>query len=138
MEMSYRNHGLSGSEDSHVVTRTMGRYCGSSWRAGTSVSQPDIPSYSQCSASNFFILRAIQYAKVQGLRVVAIDGGKQKGDLCTKMGADAVIDFLETKVFQSSSQHPNIVSPMFLSVGYRGRCDKNHQRWCSRSPCREF
>ncbi|KKA18311.1 Alcohol dehydrogenase [Rasamsonia emersonii CBS 393.64] len=32
---------------------------------------------------------AIQYAKAKGLKVLGIDGGEDKGALCTKLGADA-------------------------------------------------
>jgi len=40
---------------------------------------------------------AIQYAKAKGLRVLAIDTGSDKKDLCTKLGVDAWIDFQESK-----------------------------------------
>lgn len=33
-----------------------------------------------------------------GLKVLAIDGGSEKAALCEKLGADAVIDFMKTKV----------------------------------------
>ena len=36
---------------------------------------------------------AIQYATAMGLRVVAIDAGKEKEELCKKLGAEAFIDF---------------------------------------------
>lgn len=36
---------------------------------------------------------AIQYAKAMGYLVVAIDGGKDKGDLAKKLGADEYVDF---------------------------------------------
>ncbi|VEU22254.1 DEKNAAC103308 [Brettanomyces naardenensis] len=39
---------------------------------------------------------AVQYAKAMGLRVVGIDGGAEKGELATSLGAEAFIDF--TKV----------------------------------------
>lgn len=39
---------------------------------------------------------AIQYAKVMGMRVIAIDGGDEKRHLCLKLGAEHFIDF--TKV----------------------------------------
>lgn len=42
------------------------------------------------------MISAIQYAKVQGLKVLAIDGGKEKAELCAKLGADASVDFMET------------------------------------------
>ncbi|KIM94042.1 hypothetical protein OIDMADRAFT_60879 [Oidiodendron maius Zn] len=40
---------------------------------------------------------AIQYAKAQELRVLAIDGGEEKRALCAKLGADAFIDFAKTQ-----------------------------------------
>jgi len=36
---------------------------------------------------------AIQYATAMGLRVVAVDTGKEKEELCKKLGAEAFIDF---------------------------------------------
>lgn len=36
---------------------------------------------------------AVQYAKVMGMRVIAIDGGKEKEEICKKLGAEAFIDF---------------------------------------------
>jgi alcohol dehydrogenase, propanol-preferring len=45
--------------------------------------------------------RAIQYAKAQGLRVLGIDGGKDKGALCAKLGVDAFIDFTTSQVHYS-------------------------------------
>lgn len=40
---------------------------------------------------------AVQYAKAMGMRVIAIDGGDQKRDLCLKLGAEEFIDFTKTK-----------------------------------------
>lgn len=40
---------------------------------------------------------AIQYAKAMGYRVLLIDGGADKGDLCKSLGAEAFIDFTKTK-----------------------------------------
>ncbi|KAK7418437.1 hypothetical protein QQX98_003929 [Neonectria punicea] len=40
---------------------------------------------------------AIQYARAMGMRVIAIDGGDQKRDLCKKLGAEVFIDFQTTK-----------------------------------------
>ncbi|TQB67919.1 hypothetical protein MPDQ_004382 [Monascus purpureus] len=40
---------------------------------------------------------AIQYARAMGMRVIAIDGGDEKQELCTKLGAEAFIDFQKTK-----------------------------------------
>ncbi|KAE8539371.1 hypothetical protein D1P53_004471 [Cryptococcus gattii VGV] len=39
---------------------------------------------------------AIQYAKVMGARVIAIDGGEVKKDLCLSLGAEHYIDFLKS------------------------------------------
>ncbi|KAK1234494.1 hypothetical protein PQX77_002295 [Marasmius sp. AFHP31] len=39
----------------------------------------------------------VQYAKALGLRVVAIDTGSSKKELCAKLGADKWIDFMESK-----------------------------------------
>lgn len=40
---------------------------------------------------------AIQYAKAMGYRVVAIDGGDEKGDFCKSLGAETFIDFFKSK-----------------------------------------
>ncbi|EKJ76064.1 hypothetical protein NXS19_002873 [Fusarium pseudograminearum] len=40
---------------------------------------------------------AIQYAKAMGMRVIAIDGGDEKRELCLKLGAEVFIDFKTTK-----------------------------------------
>ncbi|CAL1699240.1 unnamed protein product [Somion occarium] len=40
---------------------------------------------------------AIQYAVAMGLRVVAVDTGAEKRDLCLKLGAEKWVDFKETK-----------------------------------------
>lgn len=40
---------------------------------------------------------AIQYAKAMGMRVIAIDGGDEKRDLCLRLGAEVFIDFKTTK-----------------------------------------
>lgn len=40
---------------------------------------------------------AVQYAKAMGMRVIAIDGGDAKRDLCKKLGAEEFIDFQKTK-----------------------------------------
>lgn len=39
----------------------------------------------------------VQYAKAMGMRVIAIDGGDAKRDLCKKLGAEVFIDFTQTK-----------------------------------------
>ena len=40
---------------------------------------------------------AVQYANAMGLRVLAIDTGKEKEDLCKKLGAEAFVDFRTSK-----------------------------------------
>lgn len=40
---------------------------------------------------------AIQYATAMGLRVVAIDGGEEKGVFCKGLGAEVFIDFTKSK-----------------------------------------
>lgn len=40
---------------------------------------------------------AIQYATQIGLRVIALDSGKDKAELCAKLGAESFIDFAESK-----------------------------------------
>ncbi|GAB1192827.1 hypothetical protein APSETT444_002024 [Aspergillus pseudonomiae] len=40
---------------------------------------------------------AIQYARAMGMRVLAIDGGDEKRELCEKLGAEAYIDFQKFK-----------------------------------------
>ncbi|KAL1969454.1 hypothetical protein VTN77DRAFT_8892 [Rasamsonia byssochlamydoides] len=40
---------------------------------------------------------AIQYAKEQRLQVLGIDGGEDKAALCTRLGADAFVDFTKTE-----------------------------------------
>ncbi|KAK1828609.1 alcohol dehydrogenase [Podospora conica] len=38
---------------------------------------------------------AVQYAKAMGLEVIAVDGGREKGEACRKLGADKYVDFME-------------------------------------------
>ncbi|KAL2864239.1 zinc-dependent alcohol dehydrogenase [Aspergillus lucknowensis] len=40
---------------------------------------------------------AQQYAKAMGLRVIAIDGGDEKKEMCLKLGAETYIDFLRSE-----------------------------------------
>jgi len=40
---------------------------------------------------------AIQYAKAMGLRVLAIDGGAEKGEFCKSLGAEFYVDFTKSK-----------------------------------------
>jgi len=39
----------------------------------------------------------IQYAKAMGMRVIAIDGGEEKGKLCKSLGAEEYLDFTAVK-----------------------------------------
>lgn len=39
---------------------------------------------------------AVQYARVMGMRVIAVDGGDEKAKFCSELGAEAFIDFRET------------------------------------------
>ena len=47
--------------------------------------------------SHYPSLLAIQYASAMGLRVIAIDTGKEKRELCLSLGAEVWIDFRECK-----------------------------------------
>jgi propanol-preferring alcohol dehydrogenase len=40
---------------------------------------------------------AVQYARARGLRVIAIDSGEEKRELCEKLGAEVWLDFAKTK-----------------------------------------
>jgi len=40
---------------------------------------------------------SVQYANAMGLRVLAIDTGKEKEDMCKKLGAEAFVDFQSSK-----------------------------------------
>lgn len=40
---------------------------------------------------------AVQYAKAMGMRVIGIDGGDEKRDLCLKLGAEHFIDFTKVR-----------------------------------------
>ncbi|KAF5379106.1 hypothetical protein D9615_005953 [Tricholomella constricta] len=62
--------------------------------------------YSQTSPGDWVVLPgaggglghlAVQYAKYMGLRVIAIDTGAEKKELCQGLGADLWIDFKESK-----------------------------------------
>ncbi|KDQ58620.1 hypothetical protein JAAARDRAFT_193166 [Jaapia argillacea MUCL 33604] len=62
--------------------------------------------YSQTNIGDWIVLPgaggglghlAIQYAVAKGLRVVAVDSGEEKKQLCLKLGAEKWIDFKETK-----------------------------------------
>ena len=45
---------------------------------------------------------AQQYAKAMGLRIIAIDGGEEKGDVCKQLGADV--------------RHPNNSIPLLIKL----------------------
>jgi propanol-preferring alcohol dehydrogenase len=62
--------------------------------------------YSQTNPGDWIVLPgaggglghlAIQYARVRGLRVIAVDTGAAKKELCLKLGAEKWIDFMECK-----------------------------------------
>lgn len=40
---------------------------------------------------------AVQYAKAMGMRIIAIDGGEEKGKLCKELGAEHYLDFTTSK-----------------------------------------
>lgn len=40
---------------------------------------------------------ACQYAKAMGLKIIAIDAGDEKRDMCLKLGADTFVDFTKSK-----------------------------------------
>lgn len=44
---------------------------------------------------------AVQYARAMGMRVIAIDGGDAKRDLCKKLGAEVFIDYTNTGDIQA-------------------------------------
>lgn len=50
---------------------------------------------------------AIQYAKAMGLRVVGIDGGDDKKELCEKLGAEAFVDFTKRDVVEAIREITN-------------------------------
>lgn len=39
----------------------------------------------------------VQYAKAMGMRVIAVDGGSDKEEMCKKIGADHFVDFTKVK-----------------------------------------
>ncbi|KII87609.1 hypothetical protein PLICRDRAFT_111977 [Plicaturopsis crispa FD-325 SS-3] len=62
--------------------------------------------YSQTEAGDYIVIPgaggglghlAIQYAKYKGLRVIAVDTGAEKKELCLSLGAEKWIDFRESK-----------------------------------------
>ncbi|TPX36334.1 hypothetical protein SmJEL517_g01533 [Synchytrium microbalum] len=45
---------------------------------------------------------AVQYGKAMGFRIVAIDGGKDKEELCKRLGAEVFLDFTKEKNIPSA------------------------------------
>lgn len=43
------------------------------------------------------LVTGVQYAKSMGMRVIAVDGGAEKGEMCLELGATAYIDFTKEK-----------------------------------------
>lgn len=41
--------------------------------------------------------KGIQYTKAMGMRIVAVDGGKDKKELCMKLGAERYLDLTTQK-----------------------------------------
>lgn len=39
----------------------------------------------------------VQYARAMGMRVIAVDGGEEKGKLCKELGAEEYLDFTTVK-----------------------------------------
>lgn len=50
---------------------------------------------------------AVQYAKAMGMRVIAVDGGDAKKDLCLKLGAEHFIDFTTVRSLFTKLQGMN-------------------------------
>ncbi|CAG9982242.1 unnamed protein product [Clonostachys byssicola] len=81
----------------------------------------------------------VQLAKAMGLRVLGIDTGKAKRELCMQLGCDAFIDFVDTDIVKetmrisggrgvdgvfvtATSKSAYAVAPKLLSVGGRVMC----------------
>jgi alcohol dehydrogenase, propanol-preferring len=39
----------------------------------------------------------VQYARATGARVIAVDAGDEKGEMCKQLGAEEYIDFTKTE-----------------------------------------
>lgn len=74
-------------------TRTMDRASGSRRRTRS----PGERSILTWSPSDLTVLQAVQYAKAMGMRIIAIDGGEEKGKLCKDLGAEHYLDFTTSK-----------------------------------------
>ena len=59
---------------------------------------------------------AVQYAKAMGYRVVAIDGGDDKGEFVKSLGAEVFIDFLKDKDIVAAVKRLLMVVHMVLSM----------------------
>ena len=59
---------------------------------------------------------AVQYAKAMGYRVLAIDGGEDKGEFVKSLGAETFIDFTKEKTLSKLSRRPPMVVHMVLSM----------------------
>ncbi|KAM5451749.1 alcohol dehydrogenase [Microsporum audouinii] len=61
---------------------------------------------------------AHQYAKAMGLRIIAIDGGDEKRELCQQLGAEAYIDFKTSKdiVHDVKAATPDSLGPHAVLV----------------------
>ena len=46
---------------------------------------------------SLLVPRVLAHISFQGMRIIAIDGGDEKRDLCKKLGAEEFIDFTQTK-----------------------------------------
>jgi propanol-preferring alcohol dehydrogenase len=61
----------------------------------------------------------VQYAKTMGLKIIAIDGGSHKGQLCRSLGADVYIDFLNTPdtvdAVQTATDRKGVVAALVLA-----------------------
>jgi len=55
---------------------------------------------------------AIQYAKCLGLRVIAVDTGKEKEQVCRELGAEAFVDYMTSKdLIQEIKSHTDGYGP---------------------------
>lgn len=44
----------------------------------------------------------MQYAKAMGMRVLAVDGGEEKGRLCAELGAERYLDYTQTEDLEAA------------------------------------
>lgn len=107
----------------------MGRNCWSRRRPWSSVRLNTLND-TKPILTNWGYTRAIQYAKALNLKVLAIDGGEEKATLCTKLGADAVIDFMKTKVSAFPANHIIYKPILRIRIGHHCRSEPNNKWWC--------